>query len=47
MFFAWKNARHVEKIHIVNGLKPKDVARAFAGEDVGPVITKENAGAKK
>ncbi len=41
LFTAWKTARHVKRVQIVNGLKPGNVARALAGEDVGTVITKE------
>lgn len=41
LFSAWKSARHVKRVQIVNGLKPGNVARALAGEDVGTVITKE------
>jgi molybdenum storage protein len=37
---AWKNARHVEKVQIVNGLKHGDLTRALAGEDAGTVITR-------
>jgi molybdenum storage protein len=40
---AWQNARHVEKVQIVNGLKRGEMTRAFQGEDVGTVITKEVA----
>jgi molybdenum storage protein len=38
---AWKNARHVEKVQIVNGLERGQLTRALAGEDVGSVITRE------
>lgn len=41
LFTTWRTARHVERVQIVNGLKPGNVARALAGEDVGTVITKE------
>ncbi|MEO7111188.1 MAG: uridine kinase [Polyangiaceae bacterium] len=41
LFSAWKNARHVREVHIVNGLKKGELTRALAGEDVGTVITKE------
>jgi len=41
LFSVWKDARHVERIQIVNGLKPGELTRALAGEDVGTVITKE------
>ena len=40
---TWKNARHVQRVQIVNGLKPGELTRALAGEDVGTVITKEMA----
>ncbi|MFI5290306.1 MAG: uridine kinase, partial [Polyangia bacterium] len=40
---AWKNARHVERVQIVNGLERGALTRALAGEDVGTVITKEHA----
>jgi molybdenum storage protein len=41
LFTAWKNARHVKRVQIVNGLVPGNLARALAGEDVGTVITKD------
>ena len=41
LFKAWQNARHVERIQIVNGLRPGELTRALAGEDVGTVIMKE------
>ena len=41
LFQVWKDSRHVKKVLIVNGLKPGNIARALAGEDVGTVITKE------
>ncbi|MGH7285668.1 MAG: uridine kinase [Polyangiaceae bacterium] len=41
LFTAWKTARHVREVHIVNGLKKGELTRALAGEDVGTVITKE------
>ncbi len=40
---AWGNARHVQKVQIVNGLKRGELTRALQGEDVGTVITKEKA----
>jgi molybdenum storage protein len=43
LFTAWKTARHIEKVQIVNGLKPGELTRALAGEDVGTVITREVA----
>ncbi len=41
LFTAWKTARHVKKVQIINGLKPGELTRALAGEDVGTVIEKE------
>jgi len=41
LFSAWKTGRHVERIQIVNGLRPGELTRALAGEDVGTVIEKE------
>jgi molybdenum storage protein len=38
LFTAWKTARHVRRVQIVNGLKPGQLSRALAGEDVGTVI---------
>jgi molybdenum storage protein len=39
---AWKNARHVERVQIVNGLTRGEMTRAFAGEEVGTVIFRES-----
>lgn len=41
LFETWQSSRHVRKVLIVNGLKPGNITRALAGEDVGTVITKE------
>jgi len=41
LFDAWKNARHVRQVQIVNGLKKGELARALAGEDAGTIIEKE------
>ncbi len=41
LFVAWQRARHVHKVQIVNGLKPGQLTRALAGENVGTVITKD------
>lgn len=38
LFHAWKNARHVERIQIVNGLVPGQLTAALRGEDAGTVI---------
>ena len=38
LFHTWRNARHVRKVQIINGLKPELLGRALAGEDVGTVI---------
>ena len=41
LFKAWKTARHIKEIQIVNGLKPGQLTRALAGEHVGTIISKE------
>jgi len=41
LFDAWRTARHVRKVQIINGLKPGLLKRSLDGEDVGTVITKE------
>lgn len=41
LFTAWKAARHVKEITIVNGLKPDALRRALAGEPGGTTIVKE------
>lgn len=41
VFDVWRASKHIERVQIVNGLKPDQVSRALAGEDVGTVITKE------
>jgi len=43
LFHAWKNARHVKRVQIVNGLREGMLARAMAGEEVGTVIDKGEA----
>jgi molybdenum storage protein len=43
LFSAWRNARHVKRVQIVNGLKRGELTRALGGEDVGTVIDKEGA----
>jgi len=35
---AWRTARHVERVQIVNGLTKGELSRALAGEEVGTVI---------
>lgn len=40
LFSAWKTARHVRRVQIVNGLKHGELSRALAGQDVGTVIEK-------
>ena len=40
LFEAWRHARHIQRVQIVNGLKPGQLTRALAGEDVGTVIEK-------
>jgi molybdenum storage protein len=41
LFSAWRTARHVARVQIVNGMKPGQLTRALAGEDVGTVIVNE------
>jgi len=43
LFTAWKAARHVKRVQIVNGLKRGELTRALAGEDAGTIIDKESA----
>jgi molybdenum storage protein len=38
LFDAWRTARHVDRVQIVNGLKQGELTRALAGEEVGTVI---------
>jgi len=38
---AMVNARHVRRIQIINGLKPKRLRKALAGEAVGTIITSD------
>lgn len=38
LFDAWRTARHVERVQLVNGLRPGELLRALAGEEVGTVI---------
>jgi molybdenum storage protein len=41
------NARHTRRIQVINGLKPKLLRRALAGEPVGTVITADPPAARK
>jgi molybdenum storage protein len=41
LFEAWRHARNVERIQIVNGLVPGRLSKALAGENAGTVITRE------
>ncbi len=41
LYSAWRNARHVKRVQIVNGLKRGELTRAMAGEDAGTVIERE------
>lgn len=43
LFEAWAEARHVERVQIINGLKPGQLTAALAGEDVGTVIDRAPA----
>jgi molybdenum storage protein len=38
LFQAWRTARHVERVQLVNGLRKGELARALAGEEVGTII---------
>jgi len=38
LFLAWRSARHIKRVQIVNGLKRGELTRALAGEDVGTII---------
>ena len=40
LFVAWRDARHIEEVQIVNGLKRGQLLRALAGEKAGTVIRK-------
>jgi molybdenum storage protein len=42
LFEAWKTARHVRTIQIVNGLLPGQLTRALRGEPVGTLIEKQS-----
>jgi molybdenum storage protein len=42
LFTAWKNARHLKRIQIINGLHEGELTRALAGEEVGTLIENEN-----
>ncbi len=41
LFHAWKNARNVESIQIINGLKPGQLTDALAGKPAGTRIYKD------
>lgn len=41
LFDAWRTARHVRRVQIVNGHTPGALTRALTGENVGTVIEKE------
>jgi molybdenum storage protein len=41
LFHAWKAAKNLRRVQIVNGLVPGNLSRALRGEDVGTVIIKE------
>jgi molybdenum storage protein len=42
LYDAWKSAKNLRRVQIVNGLVPGQLSRALKGEDVGTVIIKEN-----
>jgi molybdenum storage protein len=41
LFRAWKHAKNIRRIDIVNGLRRGRLSRALAGENAGTVIVKE------
>ena len=41
LFRAWKHAKNIKRIDIVNGLVPGRLTRALAGDNAGTVIWKE------
>jgi len=41
LFEAWRTARHVQTVQIINGLRPGALSRALAGEPLGTIIEKE------
>jgi len=43
LYRTWAEARNVKRLVIVNGLKPGQLTKALAGENVGTVITKGGA----
>src|SRR5687768_521359 len=43
LFHAWRSARHVQRVQIINGLERGQLTAALAGQDVGTVIVKRGA----
>jgi molybdenum storage protein len=43
LFRTWEEAKNIQRIVIVNGLKRGELTKALDGEDVGTVITKDGA----
>jgi molybdenum storage protein len=43
LFHTWQTAKNLKRIVIINGLVKGQLTRALRGEDVGTVITKEDA----
>lgn len=43
LFDAWKNAKNIRRVQIINGLERGNLLAALRGEDVGTVITKGGA----
>jgi molybdenum storage protein len=41
LFHAWRTAKNVESIQIINGLKPERLSQALAGKNAGTLITKD------
>jgi molybdenum storage protein len=38
---AWRTARHVERVQLINGLRRGELTRALAGEEVGTIIARD------
>ena len=43
LYRSWHEAKNLQRVVIVNGLKPGLLTRALDGEDVGTVIVKRSA----
>jgi molybdenum storage protein len=47
LYRSWALAKNLRRVVIVNGLKPGQLTRALAGEDVGTVITRDDHAAPR